>query len=199
MKRLTCLYLTIGLAFLIAVPAMAADLSGTWVFRRPGPDGTSNDTYFRLKQNGNELSGFVQQRLNLRKIDSGSVDGDKFRLQVTTMFGGQPRVTTYEGTAESDGLHIKVIPPAGGRGRGRGPGGGRFGPTDMVAVKTTENDGMPPAKIPPPALHDVRYNGLAKTPPMGWNSWNHFRGQIDDTGVRGMADAMVESGMKAAG
>jgi alpha-galactosidase len=200
-KRLTCLYFGIGLACLSVLPAMAADLNGTWVFRRPGPDGTSNDTYFRLKQNGNELSGFVQQRLNLRKIDSGSVDGEKFHLQVTTMFGGQPRVTAYEGTAESDGLHIKVIPPAGGRGRGRGrgPGGGRFGPTEMLAVKTAENEGMPPAKIAPPELHDVRSNGLAKTPPMGWNSWNHFRGEIDDAGVRGMADAMVETGMKAAG
>ncbi|MDP9170415.1 MAG: glycoside hydrolase family 27 protein, partial [Acidobacteriota bacterium] len=37
------------------------------------------------------------------------------------------------------------------------------------------------------------------TPPMGWNSWNHFRGQIDDAGVRGIADAMVSSGMRDAG
>ena len=201
MKRLTCLYITIGFLFAGALPALAADLNGTWVFRRPGPDGTSNDTYFRLKQSGAELSGFVQQRLNLRKIDSGSVDGNKFTLKVTTVFGGQPRVTTYEGTLESDGLHVKVIPPAGGRGFGRGPGGGggRFGPSEMLAVKTDDKEGLPPAKIPPPALHDVRYNGLAKTPPMGWNSWNHFRGEIDDAGVRGIADAMVASGMKEAG
>jgi alpha-galactosidase len=45
----------------------------------------------------------------------------------------------------------------------------------------------------------VKYNGLAKTPPMGWNSWNKFRGQIDDAAVRGIADAMVSSGMKDAG
>ncbi len=31
--------------------------------------------------------------------------------------------------------------------------------------------------IAPPALHDVPYNGLAKTPPMGWNSWNLFARQ----------------------
>ena len=199
MKRLTWFYIAIGIAFVGVLPGLAADLSGSWVFRRSGPDGTSNDTYFRLKQSGNEVTGFVQQRLNLRKIDSGSVEGNKFTLKVTTMFGGQPRVTTYEGTLENDGLHVKVIPPAGGRGRGRGAGGGRFGPSEMLAVKTDEKEGLPPAKIPPPALHEVRYNGLAKTPPMGWNSWNHFRGQIDDPGVRGIADAMVSSGMKAAG
>ncbi len=42
-------------------------------------------------------------------------------------------------------------------------------------------------------------NGLAKTPPMGWNSWNKFRAQVDDKSVRGMADAIVSSGMRDAG
>ena len=34
---------------------------------------------------------------------------------------------------------------------------------------------------------------------MGWNSWNHFAGRVDDKVVRAEADAMVSSGMKAAG
>jgi alpha-galactosidase len=40
---------------------------------------------------------------------------------------------------------------------------------------------------------------LAPTPPMGWNSWNHFAGKIDDATVRSQADAMVSSGMRDAG
>ncbi|HKW57664.1 MAG TPA: glycoside hydrolase family 27 protein [Candidatus Acidoferrum sp.] len=40
---------------------------------------------------------------------------------------------------------------------------------------------------------------VAATPPMGWNSWNHFAGKIDDATVRRQADAMVSSGMKDAG
>jgi alpha-galactosidase len=39
----------------------------------------------------------------------------------------------------------------------------------------------------------------AATPPMGWNSWNHFAGKIDDATVRAQADAMVSSGMRGAG
>jgi alpha-galactosidase len=39
----------------------------------------------------------------------------------------------------------------------------------------------------------------AATPPMGWNSWNHFAGKIDDATVRAQADAMVASGMRDAG
>ena len=39
----------------------------------------------------------------------------------------------------------------------------------------------------------------AATPPMGWNSWNHFAEKIDDATVRAQADSMVSSGMRAAG
>lgn len=40
---------------------------------------------------------------------------------------------------------------------------------------------------------------VAPTPPMGWNSWNHFEAKVDASTVRAQADAMVTSGMKAAG
>jgi len=40
---------------------------------------------------------------------------------------------------------------------------------------------------------------LALTPPMGWNSWNKFACNVSDELIRGMADAMVKSGMKDAG
>ncbi len=42
-------------------------------------------------------------------------------------------------------------------------------------------------------------NKLARTPPMGWNSWNCWAGAIDDTKVRAAADAMVKSGLAAHG
>ena len=40
---------------------------------------------------------------------------------------------------------------------------------------------------------------VAQTPPMGWNSWNHFNCDINEAKIRGAADAMAASGMKAAG
>ena len=42
-------------------------------------------------------------------------------------------------------------------------------------------------------------NGLALTPPMGWNSWNHFGCNVSAPLIEGEADAMVASGMKDAG
>lgn len=43
-------------------------------------------------------------------------------------------------------------------------------------------------------------NGLARTPPMGWNSWNKYACKgLNEKVVRETADAMVANGMKDAG
>jgi len=42
-------------------------------------------------------------------------------------------------------------------------------------------------------------NGLALTPPMGWNSWNRFGCNVTADLVKSAADALVSSGMKDAG
>ena len=42
-------------------------------------------------------------------------------------------------------------------------------------------------------------DGLALTPPMGWNSWNKFGCNVSETLIKGAADALVASGMKDAG
>jgi alpha-galactosidase len=42
-------------------------------------------------------------------------------------------------------------------------------------------------------------NGLALTPPMGWNSWNKFQCNVSEDLIKGATDAMVSSGMKDAG
>lgn len=44
-----------------------------------------------------------------------------------------------------------------------------------------------------------RRDGLAPTPPMGWNSWNKFQIDVDERLIKETAEAMVESGMKDAG
>ena len=72
-------------------------------------------------------------------------------------------------------------------------------PIEMLAHRAPPGEGAYPARVPLPALHGVADNGLARTPPMGWNSWNKFAGRVDDAAVRGMADAMAANGMKAAG
>src|SRR5712692_9589581 len=49
-----------------------------------------------------------------------------------------------------------------------------------------------------PPAHALE-NGLALTPPMGWNSWNRFGCNVNEDLVKSAADALVSSGMKDAG
>jgi len=46
---------------------------------------------------------------------------------------------------------------------------------------------------------DVRDTLDAPTPPMGWNTWNVFGGNIDEAKLKSIADALVTTGMKDAG
>jgi alpha-galactosidase len=50
---------------------------------------------------------------------------------------------------------------------------------------------------PPPAL--AWDNGLARTPPMGWNQWNAFGCNVTDALVRATADRFVSAGLRDAG
>jgi alpha-galactosidase len=40
---------------------------------------------------------------------------------------------------------------------------------------------------------------LARTPPMGWNSWNRFQCDVSETLIKETADALVATGMRDAG
>jgi alpha-galactosidase len=50
---------------------------------------------------------------------------------------------------------------------------------------------------PPPA--QALDNGVARTPPMGWNTWNTFGCNINETLIRQMADAIVDRGLRDLG
>jgi alpha-galactosidase len=56
-----------------------------------------------------------------------------------------------------------------------------------------------PKKLPLPAMKVLPDNGLAKTPPMGFSTWNHFATKIDDKTIREIADALVSTGLRDAG
>ena len=66
----------------------------------------------------------------------------------------------------------------------------RFGRSGAVILLLT---------LLPAASSFALTNNLALTPPMGWNSWNHYACDVSDALIRGIADAMATNGMKAAG
>ena len=142
---------------------------------------------------------------------TGTVEGDKLKLTLPA-FGGRGRggpPGAFPGRGPGEGRGPGGF--GGGRGRGApggaGPsgfGGGRGGQPQLVEltrISTESPKPLPPrpapVSLPMPAA--VRSNGLAKTPPMGWNSWNKFRNQVSDKVVREMADAIVRTGMRDRG
>ena len=167
--------------------AATASLTGNWVVWEPRGDGTVRRSYFDLKQDASGIHGTIRVTQFLYHVvaSTGGVRG--FTITGSMRDGKAERTVRYEGRLVGDTLHI---------GTRRRPEDHLF---EMAATRTTPGEGAMPARIPPPARHTVADNGLARTPPMGWNSWNRFGSRVDDAAVRGMADAMVSSGMRDAG
>src|SRR5215471_1023774 len=177
------------LAFLAlgAAPAFAqSDVSGFWVFRTPTGDGNFRETFFELKQDGETVTGKVVFGSREVAITDGSFKNGTLQFVVTYGVPPQTRRVAYEGTLQGGKLALTSQAP------GRDPIKG-------TAERTKPEAALPPPRLPLPDLQDVPDNGLARTPPMGWNSWNKFAGKVDDATVRSIADAMVASGMKQAG
>ncbi len=77
---------TIALVLLLAIPAMAGDLTGKWVgaFRA---DGADHDVpqLFILKQDGNKLTGSGgPDQSEQYPLERGKVDGDRISFEITT-------------------------------------------------------------------------------------------------------------------
>jgi alpha-galactosidase len=179
--------LCVVLLALFAVPGFAADLTGNWVVRDPLPDGTFRTTYLDLHQEGSHITGTIRVTQFYYKIVESTGGPDGFTLTGSMMDGTNERRVKYEGTLVGDELHVATR---------RRPDAELI---QMVAHRAPAGEGAYPARLPLPAVHKVADNGLAKTPPMGWNSWNKFAGRVDDAAVRGMADAMASNGMKEVG
>jgi alpha-galactosidase len=172
------------ISVLLAGACSAAGLTGNWVVAQPNADGTSRNTYFDLKQEGERITGHIRVTQFYYTIQESSGNAEGFTLQAISK---DNRKVTYQGKLQGDELQIGARPRP------------DAAVTTMVARRAPAGEGAYPGRLPLPALHKVPDNGLAKTPPMGWNSWNKFRGRVDDAGVRSMADAMASNGMKDAG
>ncbi len=169
---------------LLSGACSAAGLTGNWVVAQPNSDGTSRNTYFDLKEEGGRITGHIRVTQFYYAIQESTGGPEGFTLQAANLEG---RKVTYQGKLRGDELEVSTQARAGAS------------PTVMLAHRAPAGEGAYPSRLPLPALHKVPDNGLAKTPPMGWNSWNKFHGRVDDAAVRGMADAMASNGMKDAG
>ena len=140
-------------------------LTGNWVVRTPATnnDGTFRTTYLNLKQEAQKITGTIRVTQFFYKISESTGGPDGFTLTGSMMDGKNERKVQYEGKLVGEELHIST------RRRPQDP------PTQMVAVRAPAGEGAMPARNPLPALRKVADNGLARTPPMGFSTWNHFQ------------------------
>jgi alpha-galactosidase len=167
------------LVFMLTACKSQPNLTGKWAATgKTLENGEQVKGILDLKQEGNQVTGTVRD-LGGQSDATGTIQGNHFELSRPGSNDSKPFVVgditdkTIQGTKWDE---------------------------KFTARPATEADELPKETyIEPPPLHKVPYNGLAKTPPMGWNSWNLFAEKVDDQTVRTMADAMVSSGMKDAG
>jgi len=162
-------------------------LSGNWAVKTQRADGTWSKAYFDLKDEGGKIRGTVRSTQFYYTIIESTEDANGFAFTASMKDGKSDRTVKYEGRLVGDELKLSTR---------RRP---EDKPTETAAHRVPDGEGAMPARLPLPALKKVPYNGLAKTPTMGWNSWNLFKSRVNDEIVRGIADAMVSSGMRDAG
>jgi alpha-galactosidase len=193
LRRLHVLSIALGLAILTislqprSQAQTTSSLTGNWAVKNARGDGTYSKVYFNLRQDGDKIRGTIRSTQFYYAVTDSTGDANAFTLTASMKDGKTDRTVKYDGKLIGDELHLSTR---------RRP---EDKPTESVAKRVPDGEGLMPARLPLPALKKVPSNGLAKTPPMGWNSWNLFKSKVNDEIVRGVADAMVTSGMRDAG
>ncbi len=164
---------------LLAAPAYGQSLTGRWAANGSAlANGEVPKFILNLKQDGDKLSGTLQSLGFINDV-TGKATGAHFELWGVGWNDPKPFVI---GDLVGGELHAS-----------------QWGDRIVAHKAAAADEILLPAYIEPPTLHKVKFNGLAMTPPMGWNSWNLFAEKVDDKTVRTMADAMASSGMRDAG
>lgn len=100
------LQLTACLALTLALNANAEDkkidLSGTWKSSFTNQDGQVRESTFKLKAEGEKLTGTASGRNSDIAIDEGTIKGDEITFKVTREFNGNKMVIKYTGKVSGD-------------------------------------------------------------------------------------------------
>jgi alpha-galactosidase len=171
----------------VVVAQPQSDLAGAWVTevtqRTPVPQ------LLTFNHQGSDWTGTLTSRfgaIELKEIVFRQ--GHVFFSEYSKGGFGPTSPVRVQGVLHGDELRLEISSLA--------PGyvervAHRATPREIAAIKTQELGQTPLTPLPD--------NGVARTPPMGWNSWNHFGPEIDDKTVREVADALVATGLRDVG
>ncbi len=93
----------------VALPAAAADLNGSWVVKIETPNGTRETTY-TFKVDGKTLTGKATTQRGDTDIKDGKVDGDSFEFSVERpgRQGGPATTSVYKGKISGDTITMST-------------------------------------------------------------------------------------------
>jgi alpha-galactosidase len=174
-------------AIALCQPLLADDVTGHWMFTATNADGSTRETSLYLKADHDLVTGYMSSNQGNDPIEHGKITGNTISFEIVRDVFGEQRKTEYTAMINGEELVLHTVTYR----------------RDLTFKRVSSEVPKPmPAAIPklslPPAP-DVPSNGLAKTPPMGWNSWNKFASKVTDQLIRETADAMARNGMKDAG
>ena len=183
-------YLSIGIAIAaLSAVAGAQSLTGVWSGRYSSDDEARVIVLGLDADAAGHLTGYLRLPQADERIVDGRVSGGVFWfMSERDANNNTTQQRIYGGEAQGEKLRL-IIP------------GNRAQSMELKRVSSDRPAPMMPVppKVSLPAPPPVASNGLAQTPPMGWNSWNKFQGKVTDKVVREIADAMAKNGMKDAG
>ena len=175
------------MAFL-ALLLWAADLTGLWHSAFTEAGGAKRELHLALQVEGGKVTGEVETPTRNAPLVEGRLTANGFSAIAQSIWDAQLARRPIHGELRDGKLHVEVQ-------------AWPDGPMAKYEMRRISRESAIPKQtpVPPPQVKDLPYNGLARTPPMGWSSWNRFGCRVSDPMIREMADAMVSSGMKAAG
>jgi alpha-galactosidase len=169
----------------------ANDLAGHWL-TRPTAGGYKPSLLFFERRNdlwiGYGTSPFGRIEFRDVKLENGKVSF----IEVLDIGVGRDALppVKVQGLLENGELRLNVSSPLGGTKERLAR---KVGPAEVATLKSK----VVGTELSTPRV--LPHNGLARTPPMGWNSWNKFGLDLNDKLVREIADALVSTGLRDAG
>ena len=102
-----CLALALGFTATAQAQDKKTDVTGTWKSSFTNQDGQVRESTFKLKAEGEKLTGTVSGRQNDTAIEEGKIKGEEISFQVTREFNNNKVVTKYTGKVAGDTIKGK--------------------------------------------------------------------------------------------
>jgi len=103
-----CLALALGFAAIAQAQDKKVDVTGTWKSSFTNQNGQVRETTFKLKAEGEKLTGTISGRQNDTAIEEGKIKGEEISFKVTREFNNNKVTMKYTGKVAGDTIKGKT-------------------------------------------------------------------------------------------